>query len=79
MDPQTNYCCKKERKTKCCIDLIIFIISILITFVAGLLVGALTELVATLGNGAIIVFLSTLVLLLIIRVITILCSKKNNC
>ena len=73
-----NNCCKRE---KCCIDLIICILSSLITFVAGLLIGALTGLVAALGLGAIIAILSFLVILLIIRIITIVCwkDKKEDC
>ena len=34
-----NKCCNKE---KCCVDLVICILSSLLTFVAGLLIGALT-------------------------------------
>ena len=46
MEPQVEVCCKKTRRIRCCIDLVIFIVSIIIAFVAGLLIGALTGLVA---------------------------------
>lgn len=74
-----NKCCKKE---KCCVDLIICILSSLLTFVVGLLIGALTGLVAVLGIGAIIAIIAILVILLILRIINLLCCKdkeKNEC
>ncbi len=77
MEQQGDYYCKKDKKRKCCIDLIIFIISILISFIIGLLIGSSTELVTTLGIGAIIAFLVTLIVLFAIRIITIVCSKKR--
>lgn len=77
MDPQVEICCKKSRKIKCCIDLVIYILSILISFVIGLLVGALTEIVGFLTIGAIIVLLVELILLVIIRIITLLCCQRK--
>lgn len=73
-----NECCKKA---KCCVDIIICLLTSLITFVAGLLIGALTGLVAALGLGAIIAILSILLILLIIRIITLVCckDKKDDC
>ena len=77
MEPQVDICFKKDKKRKCCIDLVIFIILILLAFVAGLLVGNLTTLVTFLGTGAIILFLATLAIMLIIRVIMLLCNNKK--
>ncbi len=73
-----NDCGKKNR---CCVDIIICILSSLITFVAGLLIGALTGLVTALGLGAVIAILSILAILLIIRIINLVCSKdkKDDC
>ena len=73
-----NKCCKKE---KCCVDLIVCILTSLLTFVIGVLVGGLTGLVSALGLGAIIAILAILVILLIIRIITLICCKvpKDTC
>lgn len=79
MEPQVDICFKKDKKRKCCIDLVIFIISILLTFGIGLIIGNLTGLVTFLGIGAIVLFLSTLLLILIIRIIMIICNKRKCC
>lgn len=79
MEPQVDICFKKEKKGKCCIDLVIYIISMLITFVVGLLIGGLTELVTFLGTGAIALFIVTLLIFLIVRIIMIICNKGKCC
>lgn len=79
MEPQVDICFKKDKKRKCCIDLVIFIISILLAFVVGLLIGSLTGLVTFLGIGAIVLFIATLLIFLIIRIIMIICGKGNCC
>ena len=79
MEPQVDICFKKGKKGKCCIDLVIYIISILITFVAGLLIGGLTELVTFLGTGAITLFVATLLIILIVRIIMLICNKGKCC
>lgn len=81
MEPQVDICFKREKnkKRRCCIDLVIFVISVLLAFGIGLIIGALTTLVAFLGIGAIVLFLVTLVILLIIRIIMLICCKKKDC
>ena len=82
MEPQVDICFKREKdkKRRCCIDLVIFVVSILLAFVIGLKIGALTGLVAFLGTGAIVLFLVTLLILLIIRIIMLICcEKKKGC
>ncbi len=79
MEPQVDICFKKDKKRKCCIDLVIFIISILIAFVVGLIIGNLTGLVTFLGIGAIVLFLATLLLILIVRIIIMICNKRKCC
>ena len=74
-----NKCCNKE---KCCVDLVICILSSLLKFVAGLLIGALTGLVTALGIGAIIAITTLLLILLVLRIINILCCRakeKKDC
>ncbi len=79
MEPQVDICFKKDKKRRCCIDLVIFILSILIAFVIGLLIGAVTSILVLINLGAILVFLATLVLLLVLRIINLICNKKKNC
>ena len=78
MDPQVSVCCtnKNHNRRRCCIDIIVFIISILLTFTIGLLIGAVTGLYETLGLGAVIVLITLLVLAMIIRIIMLICCKK---
>ena len=81
MEPQVDICFKREKnkKSRCCIDLVIFVISILLAFGIGVVIGALTGLVTFLGIGAIVLFLVTLPILLIIRIIMLICCKKKEC
>ena len=81
MESQVDICFKREKnkKRRCCIDLVIFIVSILLAFGIGLIIGALTTLVTFLGIGAIVLFLVTLLILLIIRIIMLICCKKKEC
>ena len=76
MEPQVDICFKKDKKRGCCMDLVIFIISILITFVVGLLIGSLTGFVDFLGIGALVLFVATLAIILIVRIIMLLCCNK---
>ena len=80
MEPQVDICFKREKnkKRRCCIDLVIFVVSILLAFGIGLIIGALTGLVAFLGTGAIVLFLVTLLTLLIIRIIMLICCNRRN-
>ena len=81
MESQVDICFKREKnkKRRCCIDLVIFVVSILLAFGIGLIIGALTTLVTFLGIGAIVLFLVTLLILLIIRIIMLICYKKKDC
>ena len=69
------------KKNGCCIDIIIFILSILFTFVIGIIIGAVTEIYTTLGVGAFVVLAVLLALLAIVRIITLICckDKKDKC
>ena len=62
-----------------CIDIVIFIISILLTFVIGVLVGGATELATVIGTGGFIVLITVFVLFIIIRVVQLLCCKIKCC
>lgn len=79
MEPQVDICFKKDKKRRCCMDIAIFILVILVAFVIGLIIGTLTDLISLLGLGAVILFLVTLVILLIIEVIMLICCRRKNC
>ena len=73
---------KKECKGRnCCIDLIIFVLSIIFALVIGIIIGAETEIFTTLGIGAFVAFSVLVAILIIIRIITIICckDKKDKC
>ena len=78
-----NDCGYRKNSNKCCSAIIYAVIIALITFVAGILIGALTGLFDALGLGAFVAVLAILVILLIIRIILDVCYKKdkknNNC
>ncbi len=79
MEPQVDVCFKNSRNRRCRIDLVIFIISVLISFIVGLIIGNLTTLVSFLGIGAIVLFLATLFIILMVRIIMMICSKNRCC
>lgn len=68
--------CEKNKTKKCCIDIVIYILSIIFTFLLGVVIGAETALFETLGLGAFVALLVILAILIIIRIITIICCKK---
>ena len=71
-------CCKRN---KCCVDLIICILTSILAFTIGLLIGALTGILVLLNLGAIIAVIAILIILLIIRILNLICNKekKENC
>lgn len=79
MEPQVDICFKREKKRKCCVEIAIFITIVLVAFVVGLIIGALTGLADFLGTGAIVLFLATLLILLIIEIAILICCRKRNC
>ncbi len=82
MDSQVSICCTNNRnrnRRRCCIDTILFILSLLLAFTIGLLIGAVTGLFEVLGLGAVIVLITLLVLAIIIRIIMLLCCKRTCC
>lgn len=70
--------CGYRKNNRCCSKIVIGIIVALITFVAGILIGALTGLFAALGLGAFVAILAILVILLIIKIIQEICCKKDK-
>lgn len=74
--PEKDNNCSKAKK-RCCIDIIIFVLSILIAFTVGVIIGAVTGLFALIGLGAIIVLIVILVILLVIRILTLVCCRQK--
>lgn len=80
MEP--NEVCYKKEKCKnndCfCLELIVTIVAIALAFFVGVLVAALTGIIATIGVGAIIGLIIALAVLLVIAIINVICCKKND-
>lgn len=76
------YCeCKiKQRKNrKCCIDLIIFVLSILLALTLGLIIGSIPAVAVILfaALAALIVLAVVFVIGIIVRIIELNCKNKN--
>ncbi len=74
-----NKCCEIA---KCCVDIVICVLTSLLLFIIGLIIGAFTGLATTLGIGAIIAITAILLILLIIRIINLICcenKKEKDC
>lgn len=77
MEPQVEIYCKKDRKKDCsCLWLIVAIISTVLSFFIGGLVGTLLSLTTLVGY--IVVLIITLAILLLISIISLICCKKND-
>ena len=81
MFEERDNCCPKYKK--CCVDVVIFILSILFAFVIGVIIGAVTGLFAALGLGAFVTLAVILGLLIIIRIVMLAClgikkDRKNK-
>lgn len=68
--------CEKSKSKKCCVDIVIYILSVIFTFLLGIVIGAVTGIFAVLGLGAFIALLVILAILIVIRIITLICCKK---
>ena len=81
MEPQVEVYYKKDRDRKkdcSCLWLIVALVAIALSFFVGVLVAALTGIIATLGIGAIIALVIILAVLLVIAIINALCCKKED-
>lgn len=68
--------CPKRTK-RCCVDIILFILGLLFTFVIGVIIGAQTTIFEVLGLGAFVVLAVLLGVLIIIRIIMLICCKRK--
>ena len=79
MEPHVEIYCKKEKRKDCsCLWLILAVVAVALAFFVGVLVAALTEIITTLGIGAIITLIVALAVLLVIAIINVICCKKND-
>lgn len=80
MEPKCYYeepkCCCKNRK--CCVDLILTILLVAFAFTLGLIIGAIAGILVLLGLSAIIAIAVILGLLIVLRIVTLVCCKKNK-
>ena len=73
---------KKDCKRRgCCIDITIFVLSILLTFTLGIIIGATTGIFDALGVGAFVVLAILIGLFIIVKIMTLICckDKKDKC
>ena len=75
---EDNYNCRKTKR--CCIDIVIFILSLVFTFIIGIIIGANTGILDALGLGAFVAFAVLVGILIVIRIIMLACfgCKKER-
>lgn len=75
---EENKCC--QRNKKCCVDIIIFILSVVFAFIIGIIIGATTGIFDALGVGAFVAFAILVGILIVIRIIMLTCfgCKKEK-
>ena len=80
MEPKCYYEAPKcECKTKkCCVDLILTILLVAFAFTLGLIIGAIAGVLVLLGLGAVIAIAVILGLLIVLRIVTLVFSKKEK-
>ena len=80
MEPNCYYeepkCYNKNRK--CCVDLILTILLVAFAFTLGLIIGAFAGILVLLGLSAFIAIAVILGLLIVLRIITLVCTKKEK-
>ena len=69
---------KCKRKNCCCIWIITAIIAVVLAFFIGLLVSAVTGILAALGTPVLIAFVVLLAIILIISIIALICCKNSG-
>lgn len=72
---EEDNCCKRTKR--CCVDVIVFILGLLFTFVIGIIIGVETAIFETLGLGAFVVLAVLIGILIIIRIIMLICCKRR--
>ena len=81
MEPKVEVYYKKEKDCKrdcCCLGLIVAVVAVVLAFFVGVLVAALTEIIATIGVGAIITLVIALGVLLLIALINLFLELRSQ-
>lgn len=78
MDPEVVINCKRKDKKCSCIDLVITILVVLFAFVLGIVLGAATGIVETIGLVYFLAILTVFAVLAILTLIYRLCMCKNK-
>lgn len=75
------YDCSSRRSRRCCVDVIIFILSILFAFTLGLIIGRIPiiNLILLLALPALITLAIVFGVLLIIRIVERKCNRNKCC
>ena len=76
MFEEKNNCYQKNKR--CCVDVVIFILSILFAFIIGVIIGAVTGLFAALGLGAFVALAVILGILILIRSVMLICPETKR-
>lgn len=69
-----DMCCMKPRKRRCCGEYILGILLVVLSFVIGLILGAIFAIPVLLSLSSLIIFAIMLILLIIIRIISFFCK-----
>ena len=78
MEPQVTICCNGKGRKNNCLYTILFIIIVLFAFVLGIILGALTGLVETLGAVFFLAVATILFILAALVLIYILCNNQKR-
>lgn len=72
---------RKERKNRCCVDVIVFILSVLFALTIGLIIASIPAIGAVLFTAiaALIILAIILAILIITRVIQLICNRHKCC
>lgn len=78
MEPQVTICCNRKNQKCCCLYRILYILIGLFTFVLGIIIGSLTDLVAFFGAVYFYAIATVLIILVVLAFIYIMCNCMKN-
>lgn len=77
MEPQVTICCSKRNQKCCCLLRVLYILIALFLFVIGIIIGALTGIVAAIGIAYFAALATIFGVLAIITAIYFFCNCRN--
>ena len=78
MEPQVTICCNGKNQKCCCLYKIIYVLIGLFAFVLGIIIGSLTDIVATIGAVYFYAIITVLIILVVLAFIYIFCNCRRN-